>query len=374
MNITGAMPAVEMLIEKLEEEIQLLHERVDAKLWSRYTRTSFVYNLTHTIHSLEEIAALIEQIMIEFRNEGLNGYPDAKQHTKELNELIVVLKRNQRMEEETVEKQGASVSGLRDGAGASEQYAALEQKVLSVLLKSRYFAERINMFMKKTRSTPAHTYGKTRNILELLEQKENELQKLRGRYEEIKNRSLVGMIGEESAADIEKELNELSAKLSAEDSLLEEGVSSFRKQLEQLGVRQAELSGKTRNIREMQARHSEKTAELVAMLKKERDYAKKIVLDIEHETLQLRNTYSNELLNLEEEKIRAKNDAYEKFKERVGRQDAELNEKKELIRHLREAVEAREHRIRALEMKNAGAKNAPEKGYGKKKKKHPEAK
>src|SRR3989344_2503792 len=181
-------------------------------------------------------------------------------------------------------------------------------------------------------------------------------------------RSCVGMIGEESAADIEKELNELSAKLSAEDSLLEEGVSSCRKQLEQLSVRQAELSGKTRNIREMQARPSEKTAELVTMLKKERDYAKKIVLDIEHETLQLQNTYSNELLNLEEEKIRAKNDAYEKFKERVGRQDAELNEKKELIRHLREAVEAREHRIRALEMKNAGAKNAPEKEYGRKKK------
>ena len=118
----------------------------------------------------------------------------------------------------------------------------------------------------------------------------------------------------------------------------------------------------------MQARHSEKTSELIAMLKKERDYAKKIVLDIEHETLQLRSTYSKELLNLEEEKARAKNDAYDKFREKSVRQDAELNEKKELIGHMREAVEAKEEKIRLLEGKVNSMKESmrEEKTHGKK--------
>jgi len=354
------MPAVEMLIGKLEEEIQLLHERVDAKPWGSYSRTSFIYNLTHAIHSLEEIAALIEQVMIEFRKDGLSGYPDAKQHTKEINELIVVLKRNQRMEEETVERHRSSIADLEQRVGAAEQYASLEQKVLGVLLKSRYIAERMNVFVRKTQSSPALIHGKSRNILELLEQKENELQSLRGKYEQIRNRSIVGSLEQDSAADIEKELNEISTKIAAEDSLVGEGISNFRKQLELLNSRQAELNEKARNIREMQARQSEKTSELIAILKKERDYAKKIVLDIEHETLQLRSTYSKELLNLEEEKVRAKNEAFEKFRERISRQENELNEKKELLGHLREAIEARDRKISSLEEKIHKTREAEE--------------
>ena len=372
MNIIGAMAAVEMLTEKLGEEIQLLHERVDAKPWGSYTRTSFVYSLTHTVRALEEIAALIEQIMLEFRKEGLSGYPDSVTTTKEIHELILVLKRNQRMEEDALANRKARIAELGDAPIHEEQYASLEQRVLSVLLKTRYLTERTGVYLKKQGTSGFSHSGKTRNILELLEQKETELQQMKGKYEEIRNRSALGTIEQESAADLEKELGEISSRLAGEDSRIEDGIISFRKQLEMLNVKQAELTEKIRGIREMQARHSEKTAELIAMLKKERDYAKRIVLDIENETLQLRNTYSRELLSLEDEKIRAKNDAYEKFKERVGKQGNELNESRELARHLREAVEAREQKIRLLEDKISAMKESgkgPQKKAGKRGKK-----
>ena len=93
----------------------------------------------------------------------------------------------------------------------------------------------------------------------------------------------------------------------------------------------------------------EKSAELTLLLKKERDFAKKLVLDMEAEVLELRNTYSKELLNLEEAKLKARKDAERELMQRIRKLEDELLAKEELLKHFRDLAKSKDAEARELE-------------------------
>lgn len=353
------MPEVALLIEKVIDGVNLLQGRVDAKEWKNYSRTSFIYNLTQTISELEEIASLLEMIDGEFKREGLGDAPDINEYIEEINSLIVLLKRNQKMEEDSIERaKKTGIFELGEEVEKPEVYSSLEQKVLGLLLKVRYLTDRINVYVNKREIKPYTPAKAQRNILDLLEQKEEELHKVKQKFEELKSKSFFGRMEEGTSSDLEEELNELSRSIESENSVLLRAVEEQKKRLEEVNGFQLELESRIKKFEEFSAEHIAKTMEIITMLKKERDYAKKIVLEMEHETMQLRSSYSRELLAIEEEKMRAREVASQKFKKQITRLQKELAEKGELLQQFKKMVEDRERRIEKLEQKLDSEKEA----------------
>ncbi|MFH1224203.1 MAG: hypothetical protein V1676_00180 [Candidatus Diapherotrites archaeon] len=355
------MAEIILLCEKALNAADRLNAEIGAKAWGTYERVPFTHNLKKAISGLEEISSALELMKAEFAREGIPQSADVEAHLHEINSAIMLLKRNREMED--------SKGETADAEGNAELYSSLEQKVLSALLKTRYLAERAGIATRKREGSPMRGRSAHRNVLELLEKKEDELQDIRGKYEELRRKSYFGTLEENTSADIEKELNSLGRGLEAAGSMLGTEIEGQRKQLEDLIRGYDILEHRMRAIDEMNGQHMAKTFELITLLKKERDYAKKIVLDIEHETLQLRNAYSRELLALEDAKVRAREEAAEKAGGRVAAMQRELADRNNLLKRFEEMLEDREEKIRALSarIEKAAARGAGKKGQGAKK-------
>ncbi|MFH1586996.1 MAG: hypothetical protein ABID38_04020 [Candidatus Diapherotrites archaeon] len=337
-----------LICGKIVDMVDALQNRIDGKDWKDYSRTSFIYNLASTIHELEEISLNLEFVRNEFQHHAYTNAPEISNHMKEINSLIAFLKRNRKLEEGLIEKAMDRGVDLEELVHAPDLYSSLEQKVLSLLLKTRYLIERLEVFARKNEGKPIE--GKAnRTLLELIDVKEDELQKVKEKYAELKSKSFWGKLEEGNSSDLENDLSELERKLGSSNSLVEESLRMHKRQAENLTSSREDLEGRVSELEEIVSQYQRKTSELIASLKKERDYAKKIVLETEHETLKLRNTYSKELLNLEQEKISVREQARGELKGKIAAIKKELGEKKDLVERFKKMVDGREKKIGELE-------------------------
>ncbi|MEK6942092.1 MAG: hypothetical protein AABW85_04520 [archaeon] len=346
-----------VLSAKAMEAVDALQERLSAKQWGELSRTSFVYNTTQTINALEDLAVLFEEMNTQLQKEGSGGTTELKQHLTDIKSLITVLSRNKEMEETRLGKaKEKGIELIAENAVAPDQYSSLEQKVFSTALKTRYIIERINIQTKKQENSPFMGTKSTKNVLDILSEKENELQLLREKIDELRNTESIARLATDTPADFEREVNEYTRKLHTESRILAEAFGLNKKKLSELEYSYRQLEAKIGTFDQIQSNHLEKTIDLVTSLKKERDYAKKLVMDIEGETMALRNSYTQKLLGLEQQISRAKSEAFENYRKTISKQENELKDKAELILSLRGAVKEREHKIKKLEERLAQPK------------------
>lgn len=337
------------ICELIEQSVLAAREKATARHWGEYSRQSFILNLNGIIPLLEQLLQLFRDAKtgLEMRPEA--GKPELKGLIGELSQLIGVLKRNREMEEARtgkIKEQGIHV--LAQTITVPELYADLEQKTLAALLKGSYMAERLRVFDRKRDSTLSTKAGQA-NIIMLLEQKEKELSDLREKYEENRKNSFLGLAEKESATDIENELNAASRQLESRTAITRR---MFEEATESMARLERQLQGvgeHVRSVEDIEAQLTAKTFELVTVLKKERDYTKKVLMEIEHDTVQLRNTYSKELISMQEEKIGARNELEQKHEREISAARRDIHEKNQMLSHLRDTVAAREKKIQHLE-------------------------
>ena len=340
--------------EKIIDTVDKLHEKMNAKQWRDHSRASFIYASINTIHTLEQIKGMLNEAAVVFEKEG-KSFAGLDTHMREIDSTVQVLERNREIEQNMAKKTSAIGIGLiADEITNTENYSALEQKVLAVLLKTRFLVERLSI-LERRETTPEYAASKgTKKILELLEEKEKEIQVLREKYEEIRKHSYLARIEENTSHDLEKDINLLSRRLGEEQKLLQVSLESHRRAMEQLEQTHSLILDKHRSLEELEMQLGAKMIDLSTTLKKERDYAKRIVLDIENETLKLRNAYSRQILSLEEEKTNARNQAQEDFKKKISFLSKQLAEKQELIDSLKEIISSKDKYIQKLETKKPG--------------------
>ncbi|MCR4335552.1 MAG: hypothetical protein NUV57_03385 [archaeon] len=343
------MPGLKELIGKIEDEINDVRQKASGKPWGAFSRRAFIYNLETVIPGLEELYSLFQLARQEIEKKAEANRFDVGNHLKELNQLITVLKRNKEMEHSRVEKAKMhNIHEMADTITVPELYSDLEQKTLGILLKSNYLVERIRLFERKHEPI-MKTKGAQRNILEILEKREDEIAELRKKYEETRKNSFLGLIEKESSIETEAELNQLSRSLVGKTALMKKAFEDMRGNFENYQRKMQETESRINSVEETEAQITGKTFELITILKKERDYVKKVLIEIEQDTIQLRNTYSKELLGLQEEKISIKNSLEEKYEKEVKELRTELQEKNKLINHFQETVSRKEKKLIELE-------------------------
>jgi len=346
------MSEIRELCDKIDDEVADLRQKAGAKAWGDFSRRAFIYNLVNIIPGLEELDELFGDIQKKASETGEGDKIGVNNHLKEIGSFTAVLKRNKAMEESRIEKMKLQgTEHFADTITVPELYSDLEQKTLGILLKSNYMIERIRIRDRK-KSPEMNTKAAQRNVLDILEKKETELAELREKYNETRKNSFLGLVERDSSIEIEQELNELSRNLGAKTALMKKNFEIVKDESDQYQQQLNELEDRIGNVEELEAQLTGKTFELITMLKKERDYVKKVLIEIEQDTIQLRNTYSKELLGLQEEKMNLKNSLDDKYEKQIRELKKDLKDKGELVKHFQDTVSDKEARLIDLEEKN----------------------
>ncbi|MDD5162959.1 MAG: hypothetical protein PHD95_02010 [Candidatus ainarchaeum sp.] len=305
--------------------------------WGSLDRIVLVNLLEKSISGLGEMHETILKIRGETEKHSLENAPDCAELADDFEKTIAVLKRNLGLEQGK-NSHAKEINVLHKDTNP-ELYASLQHKVLSLALKTRHLNERLLIFARKRSASPLPEKSTGKQIMDLLEKKEDELQDLREKYSQIRRKSHMGLIEENTSVDLETDISALEKTIATNNSVFEQHISSMARQVEQMQGSFLAAKERFSGVKEILDRYSSKNTELLKILKKERDYSKKILLDVENETMQLRNSYTRELLNLQEAKLAAKKEAEEKLGKKIAFLQKELAEKNDLMKRFRAIAE-----------------------------------
>lgn len=334
---------------EIGRKIDELQQGISRQPWRNASKTVFVNSLEKSIDDLQQLYKAFYETSEEMKGDPKEGRPDLLPFLREMEKTIGVLEKNLGFEKQ--KKSRVNTVNDLEKEETPALYADLEQKILGVLLKARYSLERTALFLRKEGMAPITEKSTAKQVMQILERKEDELQDLRGKYEDIRKKSYFGCLEEETTADLEHELVEMGRRMALGADDLGKSIGFYKSQIEYIESNFAELKQKLDSLQEVFSAYSEKASELIKDLKKERDYAKKIVLDVEHETLHLRNTYSRELLGLQESKLAAKMEAEKRFEAEIKKTQKQLAEQTDLTKHFREIAENKLKKEHELEEK-----------------------
>ncbi len=339
------------LVDKLLEELDVLRQQVRQRPWRELNREAFIYTLRRTIEGMESMVAQLEAIHSSYKENPQPGQPDVEENLKELHATLGLFKRNLKLEES---KPLIGERHLKESESheAPELYASLEDKAVTVLTHTAFLCERLNLHTRRQAESPSGSLrGAPRNVLNLLEQKEDELQAMRNKYEELRNKTFFGAMAEENAAGLEREISDLNARLHAEKAVLERELEDFNHTINSLLDKQLEFDRRMQAMADLYAEHARKASELNALVKRERDLAKKVLLDSEQDMAHLRSTYSKELLRMDEAKQLARKDGREEAQQELERLKHALKEKEGLLVDYRKMLSEREKALGRLKEK-----------------------
>ena len=337
-------------LSRLMERVSYLQARLRDSNWAELSRLGFLKEAPECLDRLTGIRKNLEELHHYARE---NKELDFAQSLHDFKKIENLLEKNIDFEEK---KQGnLKEVHLQLKEENPETFASLQQSILSLLLRARFLLERTQLYFERAAPSTAiaKDAGERKELVELLEEKENELQALREKYDRVRKQTFLGFQHEENAAELEHELEKLRVKLERERKKFEGTLSEFRSRISALQAEFLELNDQIEGIESIYSDFSDKSSELVMLLKKERDFAKKTLLDIENEALQLRAKYSRELLKLEEKKAEAKEEAFAESKRLIQKLQDELEDKEEMLKHFRELAKRKDRESRELEEKLA---------------------
>ena len=326
------------LLVGLTEKISYLTVKLRDSNWASLSRLGFVREAGNCLDKMTGIRKNLEELEHVLSAEKLG-----------INPLLSDLKKIEKLIEKNVHFEHEKKSDFvgihpRTQEEHPELFASLQQSVLSIMLKTRFLVERSAIFVQRN-APSAEAVGEAterKEIIQLLEQKEAELQQLREQYDNVRKHTILGFAHEENAAETEQDMQKLARKFESEKRELKHRASEFRSIISGLQSEFLQLSDKLEENERAFSEYVDKSEELIMLLKKERDYSKKIVLDIENDVMQLRAKYSNELLKMEESKAKARGEATVDARKAIGKLQLELEDKEELLRHFKELAKRKE--------------------------------
>ncbi len=319
------MHALEEKVDLCVASINSLHDAVARTNWAQLNRQGFVFELQQSTKKIKDIYLELGEINRELKLLLEKNTPELDTLLSEIARELTVLDANISMEQK--KKLRSELVNERETLEVPDLYSSLQQKLLSLALKMRYNADKARNFLL-ARKTPFVKKGSTaKNLLEALQQREEELNELKQRNIELKRKTFFGTTSaDKSISEIEVELNEMDKKL---DDTVNETKKSLKTHFAQINYVEGsfvQLKSRVEEIEGIHAAFTKKAIELIRELKKERDFAKNLALEIEHDTLRARNEYTKQVLEIEDKKVAIE----ERIKENYG---AELNA---LKKHLEE--------------------------------------
>jgi len=339
------MHALEEKVDLCIQNINSLHDAIARTNWAQLNRQGFVFELQQSTKKIKDIYLQLGEINRELKLLLEKNTPELEGMLSEIARELTVLEANISMEQK--KKLRTELVNELETTEVPDLYSSLQQKLLSIALKMRYNADKAKNFLL-ARKTPFVKKGSTaKNLLEALTQREEELNELKQKNIELKRKTFFGTTAsEKSISEIEVELNEMDKKL---DDTVNETKKSLKTHFAQINYVEGSFVHLKSRVEEIEGMHSaftKKAIELIKELKKERDFAKNLALEIEHETMRSRSEYTKQVLEIEDKKIAIEQRVKEKYGAELNSLKKLLEEKALALRQANKLVEQLENEIK----------------------------
>jgi len=333
---------VEGAIKSVEE----LHDSLSRISWAELNRNGFVTELEKSVSKLRAIQFEMEQIDKELSLLLEKNAPSFSQFLVDFKKEYAVLYANVSLEKAKRIREDVIVFNETEIREVPELYSSLQQKIMALILKARYNLEKARTFLV-ARNVPFVKKGApAKDLLDLLQRKDDELSEEKKKTLELRRKAFFGMGTEKNIAETEKELNDIDKNLNTS---VAEASASLKTHLAQINYVEgsfAHLKEKVQKIEAMHGTFTKKSSELIKELKKERDYAKTLALQVEEDTLRLRSEYTNKIIQLEEKKAAAEEKAHSKYESQIRELTNELESKGKSLRNAQKEIEELEKEIK----------------------------
>ncbi|MDO8647325.1 MAG: hypothetical protein Q7R70_02825 [Candidatus Diapherotrites archaeon] len=334
-------------LNSISSKIEDFHNSMKEKESLKQSRQFLVKELEEFIGRAEEIQKMLAVIDASAKAEGKDI--SVEKQELEFENLSVFLKRNMQFEKEKLSRTSA-FDQITENSEIPEIYNAIEEKAKKALLGLNYFVEK-NTVALQTEKLQFSGSKQGQNVLALLKTKDLELEELKKKYGSLMAKGLLARLEEETSADFEETLNQTARNLEVSSSEVQKISIENRGIVEKIQKNQSVLEQKIRENDELLSKFMSKGLETITVLKKERDAAKKFALDLEHETTTLRQTYSKELLGLQEHKMQLQKQLQDEFVKKNKGIELELRQKSEYLEHFKKLVDEKESELRSLKEK-----------------------
>lgn len=340
MPINSLMPHIQRIVEQTARKAEELREGLKEQPWAELDSDTASRKIEEAVERVRKIRDAVTEIGTSREMQEIAI--DTKTHSENLRDLNVLLKRNMEFEKQKSKK--PSIEFMAQKKEYNELYSSLEEKIESNALNIQHLMNRITIQLKAR----GMQEKEAKTIAEKLEQKENELKKHRERIGLLERTGLYEKILQQRIPEIEQELQETISKYEIQSHTLKEALEKQQNALDQIIESHHFLAQKTREMEEHKDSLMKKSNELIVELKKERDSAKKAVMEIEHSTTSIRNSYAKELASLREEKEGHRKELGKKYFGKIHRLETEVEEKSNLLKHFREQLEEKTKKEKQL--------------------------
>jgi uncharacterized coiled-coil protein SlyX len=333
--------------KKCGELAALLHEQE----WHSLDRNGFERACQSAILELKEIKRDSEQLEKMLSFETIENEKEFRKKNSEISVLIQRLEKNLELEQKKSASKLSDFDFLPETKRYNEQFSSLQHQAATILLQTNYLIEKLLLETRKESLVPVNEKTTSQSLLELLRQRENELQEAKKTVSQARRQSLLGSQEMEGAAELEEELQETNQKIAVQQRQIEESMKQHGQSTEKMSQSAEQLAREMASMQQLASNHFEQSQELLTRLKKERDFARQLALDTEMETLGLRSQYSRELLGMQEKIAVARLKTKQEFEQRIQKMENELEHKNQLISHFKETVNSQSRKIDELQEK-----------------------
>ncbi|MBT4870399.1 MAG: hypothetical protein HON47_02405 [Candidatus Diapherotrites archaeon] len=350
------MSILDEKVNKTILDIENLHALVSKTKWNELNREGFVFELERATKRLGEIYSELRDMNKEMTLMLEKNTPNISDVLSEMQREIIILESNIKMEKS--KKLREELVNESEKVEVPELYSSLQQKIMKLTLKARYSAEKIKGFLT-AKKVPFVQKGSTaRNLLELLQKKEDEINELKTKHYELKKEGFF-KADKKSIAEIEHDLFEGDKKLAI---VLEDAKKALKTHFAQLEYVEGSFTNLKRKVETIESTHEKFTTNAIGLikeLKKDRDFARTSALEIEQDNMKNRGELTSKMLMIEKEKNELKDKAKAKYLQDMEKIKKELTQKDNIISNMVKLVEEQEREISNLK-KKASAKDRDE--------------
>ncbi len=323
-----------LALEQLDEELKRV-KALPLVPWHSASRGMLVSRLEEWRAHTRQAKELLKLLQLEqLKNPELKGI-SLQEVEKTLTQNETILTRNIAFEED---KKSRKID-LGEKLHVPELGTDLENKIHRQWLSLHRVREQVTIQLRRADGMETGAKELEERLFGMLKTKEEELNVLKRERDQLKRDKFFGANEGRSLTEMENELQELLQQFAVEKHAVFDQLEQSKKKLDEFSLHHAHVGERTKKLEHLVHELTKRHVDVLSSLKKERDFARKLALDLETETAQLRALYSKELLTLEEKKHALRKEAEDTFRRQITelqqksqRQEANLREMDSLVR------------------------------------------
>lgn len=333
-----------LLLDQLQEELSKF-KALSFVPWEQANRAQLVERLKqwhdHTKQS-KELVTLLQLEQLKHPEMKSINLREAETFIRKTDE---VLARNLSFEKDKTNRKIDLTEKIQTPALGAELEARMHRQWLAI----HRAHEQLSIALRKSFGSDSNTAKAMEGeLFNLVRTKEDEIQNLKQERDTLKREKYFSPTEKYSLTEMENDLQELLQRFAIEKHGLYDHLSEGKKKLDEYATHHMHLDHKAKKMEQMVHELQKKHISISTVLKKERDFARKLALDLESETAATRALYSKELLTLDEKKHAIKQEIEEKHQHKLAMLEKKVTQQEQIIRELEAIAREKEREVARL--------------------------